>query len=109
MPDDRDERRIHAAELAGSHSVETVVVTAQRPTLDVLPSKILDTPQTIDVIPAEVIKAQGVNNLQDALKNLAGADTSRSATSRYLARAWPTVASRLGKWSPSPHAFAVIR
>ena len=30
--------------------------------------------------------------------------TSRSATSRYLPRAWPRVASRLGKRSPSAWA-----
>jgi catecholate siderophore receptor len=60
------------SDATGSHSVETVVVTGMRPKLDLLPAKILDTPQSINVIPAEVIKAQGVNNLQDALKNVPG-------------------------------------
>jgi catecholate siderophore receptor len=55
-----------------SHSVETVVVTSQRSQLDLLPAKILDTPQSINVIPAEVIKAQGVSSLTDALKNVPG-------------------------------------
>ncbi|MEI9989491.1 MAG: TonB-dependent siderophore receptor [Rhizomicrobium sp.] len=53
-------------------TVETVVVTAQRTNVDLLPEKILDTPQSINVIPAEVIKQQGVNNLADALKNVPG-------------------------------------
>src|SRR6202000_3044479 len=34
--------------------------------------KILDTPQSINVIPAGVIKEQGVSNLADALKNVPG-------------------------------------
>lgn len=52
--------------------IETVVITARRTALDVLPKKILDTPQSINVVPAEVIKEQGLNNLQDALKNVPG-------------------------------------
>ena len=37
-----------------------------------LPENILDTPQSINVVPAEVIQQQGVTNLQDALKNVPG-------------------------------------
>ncbi|MEI9993950.1 MAG: TonB-dependent siderophore receptor [Rhizomicrobium sp.] len=54
------------------HSVETVVVTQRRTAIDLLPGKILDTPQSINVIPAEVIKSQGVHSLADALKNVPG-------------------------------------
>jgi catecholate siderophore receptor len=60
------------SDAANSHSIETVVVTSQRSQLDLLPAKILDTPQSIDVVPAEVIKAQGVSSLTDALKNVPG-------------------------------------
>ena len=52
--------------------IETVVVTDSRLNLDLLPGKILDTPATIDVVPATVIRDQGVNNLEDALKNVPG-------------------------------------
>ena len=51
---------------------ETVVVTDTRTNFDLLPDKILDTPQSIDVVPAEVIKEQGVTSLVDALKNVPG-------------------------------------
>lgn len=51
---------------------ETVTVTEQRLTITQIPEKILDTPQSIDVIPSQVIKEQGVGNLQDALKNVPG-------------------------------------
>src|SRR6201996_1218198 len=53
-------------------TLETVTVTDQRLTIGLLPEKLLDTPQTVNVIPAEVIKEQGVTNLQDALKNVPG-------------------------------------
>ena len=53
-------------------TVETVVVTGRRASLDTLPQKILDTPQSINVVPLEVIRQQGVSNLQDALKNVPG-------------------------------------
>jgi catecholate siderophore receptor len=55
-----------------SKQIETVVVTSRRSSLDVLPEKILNTPQSINVVPAEVIRQQGTNNLQDALKNVPG-------------------------------------
>ena len=47
-----------------SGTLETVTVTDQRLTIGLLPEKLLDTPQSINVIPAEVIKEQGVTNLQ---------------------------------------------
>lgn len=53
-------------------TIETVVVTEQRANIDLLPQKIFDTPQSINVVPAEVIRQQGVNNLADALKNIPG-------------------------------------
>lgn len=59
-------------QVASNDKLETVVVTSRRTALDVLPVKILDAPQSINVVPAEVIRQQGVNNLQDALKNVPG-------------------------------------
>ena len=55
-----------------SRTIETVTVTDQRLAIGLLPEKLLDTPQSINVIPAEVIREQGVGNLQDALKNVPG-------------------------------------
>ena len=52
--------------------IETVLVTGQRSSLDTLTEKILDTPQSINVVPAEVIRQQGVTSLQEALKNVPG-------------------------------------
>lgn len=57
---------------ASDQRVETVIVTDQRLTVGLLPEKLLDTPQSVNVIPAQVIKEQGVSNLQDALKNVPG-------------------------------------
>src|SRR5437868_7767493 len=53
-------------------AVETVVVTSRRASLDVVPEKIISVPQSINVVPAEVIRQQGVNSLQDALRNVPG-------------------------------------
>ena len=53
-------------------SLETVVVTDQRLAIHLLPETLLDTPQSVNVVPARVIREQGVNNLQDALKNVPG-------------------------------------
>lgn len=61
-----------AAGVETAKELETVTVTAKRTTLDLLTQKVLDTPQSIDVIPAQVIKQQGVFSLQDALKNVPG-------------------------------------
>jgi catecholate siderophore receptor len=53
-------------------NVETVNVTARKPSLDKLPEKILNTPQSINVVPLNVIQEQGTASLQDALKNVPG-------------------------------------
>ncbi len=58
--------------VASNDKIETVVVTSRRSALDEIPGKILDAPQSINVVPAEVIREQGVNNLQDALRNVPG-------------------------------------
>ena len=58
------------AESAGA--VETVNVTAQRTHLSKLPDEIKNTPQSIDVVPLEVMQQQGVASLADALKNVPG-------------------------------------
>jgi catecholate siderophore receptor len=52
--------------------IETVNVTARRIAVDKLPEKILDTPQSINVVPLKVIQEQGTASLQDALKNVPG-------------------------------------
>jgi catecholate siderophore receptor len=57
---------------ANDQSPETITVTDQRTSIGLLPDKILNTPQSIDVVPQKVIEEQGVNNLQDALKNVPG-------------------------------------
>jgi catecholate siderophore receptor len=56
----------------GKNQIETVNVTARRTALTKLPAKILDTPQSINVVPLQVIQEQGTTNLQDALKNVPG-------------------------------------
>lgn len=57
---------------ANDQSLETVVVTGQKTSLALLPDTIINTPQTIDVVSQKVIQEQGVNNLEDALKNVPG-------------------------------------
>ena len=62
-----------ASEAAGaSNGIETVNVTAQRSSLDMLTAKIKDTPQSINIVPLQVMQQQGVATLQDALKNVPG-------------------------------------
>jgi catecholate siderophore receptor len=53
-------------------TVESVVVTARRPSLQVLSDTLQNTPQTVTILPQEVLEQQGVNNLQQALKNVPG-------------------------------------
>ncbi len=53
-------------------AVNDVVVTGQRPSLVVLSDKLQNTPQTVDVIPQQVLHEQGVTTLQEALKNVPG-------------------------------------
>jgi catecholate siderophore receptor len=55
-----------------STEVGSVVVTARKPTIGALSEKIQNTAQTINVVPKEVLKEQGVTSLQEALKNVPG-------------------------------------
>ncbi len=52
--------------------LQTVVVTAQRLTLDTLPQKILDAPQSINLVTTELLQQQVGTSLADALKNVPG-------------------------------------
>jgi len=62
-----------AAETAVADQPQEVVVTGQqRPSLVILADKLQDTPQTVDVIPQQVLHEQGVTTLQEALKNVPG-------------------------------------
>src|SRR5262249_44671393 len=51
---------------------QTVVVTGQHATLDTLPQKILDTPQSINVVTSELLEQQVGASLTDALRNVPG-------------------------------------
>jgi catecholate siderophore receptor len=54
-------------------SVSDVVVTGVRPLLgDKIPLSIKDTPQSVNVLPIQLLDDQGVTRLQDALKNVPG-------------------------------------
>jgi catecholate siderophore receptor len=55
-----------------STTVESVVVTGRRPGVTALTDKVQNTPQSINVLPAQVLHQQGVATLQDALKNVPG-------------------------------------
>jgi catecholate siderophore receptor len=50
---------------------EDILVTAERqaPTLPLLTQPLLDTPQTITIIPSDTIELQGLNDLRDVLRN----------------------------------------
>ncbi|MBK0124770.1 catecholate siderophore receptor Fiu [Pantoea sp. S61] len=69
-----------AADNANTKSDDTLVVTAQTPSLYApntsadpkFTRPLVDTTRTMTVIPDQVIKDQGVNNLTDALKNVPG-------------------------------------
>jgi catecholate siderophore receptor len=67
-----------AADEDAAAEVGTLVVTGQRTALDrdtgiaALPTSVQDTPQAINVIPAEQLKAQGVATLEQALRNVPG-------------------------------------
>ncbi|HEY2067920.1 MAG TPA: TonB-dependent siderophore receptor [Rhizomicrobium sp.] len=58
--------------VAANDKIETVNVTGRKLQENKLPEKILDTPQSINVIPLKVIQEQGTTNLEDALKNVPG-------------------------------------
>ncbi|MES1156674.1 MAG: TonB-dependent siderophore receptor [Alphaproteobacteria bacterium] len=68
----------HADDAAGTAAKDTgrdenpIIVTGQRSNLDALSGRIIDLPQSINVVPAEVIRQQGVSSLQEALKNVPG-------------------------------------
>ncbi|MGN6514542.1 MAG: TonB-dependent receptor [Rhizomicrobium sp.] len=57
---------------ADGSGIETVNVTGQRSSLDLVTDKIQNTPQSINVVPLEVMQQQGVATLTDALKNVPG-------------------------------------
>ncbi|MGH6872877.1 MAG: TonB-dependent receptor [Rhizomicrobium sp.] len=57
---------------ANDRPVETVTVTGKRTHVDALPEKILNLPQSINVVPLKVIQEQGTASLQEALKNVPG-------------------------------------
>jgi len=57
---------------ASSGELATVVVTGRQPSLDVLPQKILDTPQSVNVIGEHLLQQQSGTSLSDALKNVPG-------------------------------------
>ncbi len=61
-----------AVNTSNNQTIETVTVTDQRLSLGLVPDTILNTPQSINGIPAEVIREQGVTTLTDALKNVPG-------------------------------------
>ena len=61
-----------AANDTSAKGPESVVVTDMKLNVDLFYDKVLNTPQSIDVVPAQVIKEQGVTSLQDALKNVPG-------------------------------------
>ena len=46
--------------------------TPQESNLNRLPSRLRDTPQTVNVVPQQVIKDQAVSNMRDVLRNVAG-------------------------------------
>ena len=52
---------------ASSGDLSTVVVTGRQPSLDTLPRKILDTPQSVNVIGAQLLQEQSGASLSDAL------------------------------------------
>ena len=58
--------------LASNQPIETVNVTAERTSIDKLTEKVLSTPQSINIVPQQVMQQQGVQTVQDALKNVPG-------------------------------------
>lgn len=57
---------------AANSGIETVNVTGRRSSLDLVTDKIQNTPQSINVVPLQVMQQQGVATLADALKNVPG-------------------------------------
>ena len=60
------------ATLPADQPVTDIVVTGKRTKLDALSETILNTPQSIDVVPEAIIREQGLARLQDALRNVPG-------------------------------------
>ena len=56
----------------GATPVQQVVVSGQKPSLTTLTEPLQNTPQAINVVPAQVLQDEGVASLQDALKNVPG-------------------------------------
>jgi catecholate siderophore receptor len=56
----------------GATPVQAVVVTGQKPSLTTLTEPLQNTPQAINVVPAQVLQDEGVASLQEALKNVPG-------------------------------------
>jgi catecholate siderophore receptor len=53
-------------------TVSSVVVTGRKPAIAALSETIQNTPQSINVLPAALLKEQGVRTLQEALKDVPG-------------------------------------
>ncbi len=63
----------HAAAGAANGSVSQVVVTGLRSLLgDKIPLKVQDTPQSVNVVPEQLMQDQAITRLEDALKNVPG-------------------------------------
>ena len=56
----------------GATPVQQVIVAGQKPSLTTLTEPLQDTPQAINVVPAQVLQDEGVASLQEALKNVPG-------------------------------------
>ena len=61
-----------AAEAPGAQDESEAVIVTGKPSLTILTQKLQDTPQTINVVPRQVLTEQGVSNVQEALKNIPG-------------------------------------
>jgi catecholate siderophore receptor len=64
----------HAQQAAAdsTNQDEAIIVTGHNANLDVVPGRVLDIPQSINVVPAQVIRQQGIASLQEALRNVPG-------------------------------------
>ncbi len=59
-------------EIAGQSTSIDVTAENSQPSLPKYTQPLLDTPQTIDVIPQQIIQDQGATSLRDVLRNVAG-------------------------------------
>ena len=59
-------------ELVGLSTTVEVTATSMPDTLPKYSEPLVDTPQSITVVPKQVLQSQGVNTLRDALRNVAG-------------------------------------